>query len=228
MNTALRNGLIAVSMGWIGLGTMASATEPGTEQQFCAVVYNYVSVSAPVLEKAETTAHAIFERAGVETTWMNYVRTPSAGHLQLAGSTQCASTMPRILVNLIDHTKSSFPGEFLGVAPGDLRESGRYVAYVFDDMAEKLALQESNLVVREDDSSRSIILAHAMAHEIGHLLNLEHSPRGVMRPIWYDDDFNAMAQGCLNFDRHQAARLRKEVSLRTEELATSEIATNSH
>lgn len=228
MDTALRKGFLAVSIGWIGLGMMANATEAGTEPQFCAVVYNYVSVSAPVLENAEKAAHGIFERTGVETTWMNYVRTSSAGHLQLVGNAPCANAMPRILVNLIDHAQAGFPGEFLGVAPGSLRETGRYVAYVFNDMADKQALEESNLVAREDDASRSMILAHAMAHEIGHLLNLEHSPRGIMRAIWRENDYQAMAQGGLNFDPQQAARIRKEVILRTERLDASELAANAH
>ena len=172
MKTALRNGLIAVSMGWIGLGMMANAKEAGTKPQLCVIVYNYVWESARGLKNAEKIAYTILEHAGVETTWMVYSRSSTNGAPYLASDTSCANTMARVDVNLVEGSNPRISGDALGWTPRNLNESGLYITYVFDDRANTLLTEES---VKERVWNKSTILAYAMAHEIGHLMNLGHS-----------------------------------------------------
>ena len=57
-----------------------------------------------------------------------------------------------------------------------------------------------------------VVLAHAAAHETGHLLlgNQAHSQRGLMREIWDRNDYTAMSRHWLHFTREQARRLASQ------------------
>jgi hypothetical protein len=50
-----------------------------------------------------------------------------------------------------------------------------------------------------------IVLAHAAAHEIGHLLlgDEAHTPGGLMKALWNHNDFQAMNQNRFHFTSEQ-------------------------
>jgi hypothetical protein len=60
------------------------------------------------------------------------------------------------------------------------------------------------------DVSTALVLACAMAHELGHLLlpGDGHSRNGLMRPCWSRDDFQRADQGLLRFSPYQASQVR--------------------
>src|SRR5262249_38908584 len=60
------------------------------------------------------------------------------------------------------------------------------------------------------DVSTALVLACAMAHELGHLLLPApgHSRDGLMRPCWTRDDFQRASQGTLRFSSEQAKQIR--------------------
>lgn len=67
-------------------------------------------------------------------------------------------------------------------------------------------------------------ITRAVAHEIGHLFNLPHSPQGIMHGDWDKRDLSNMAMGRLNFSPEQAGQIRAEVTRRTHEAQTVEMA----
>jgi len=58
--------------------------------------------------------------------------------------------------------------------------------------------------------SAALVLACALAHEVGHVLMPEggHSREGLMRACWNRDDFNSADRGQLRFVPAQAALIR--------------------
>jgi hypothetical protein len=57
----------------------------------------------------------------------------------------------------------------------------------------------------------AVILAHALAHEIGHVLqrSKEHSPHGLMSAAWVDRDYDLMWRTPLRFNKQQIAAIKK-------------------
>jgi hypothetical protein len=96
--------------------------------------------------------------------------------------------------------RSLRPGE-LGVATRSQTERGR-LAYVFIDRVRNAAL-----TYRVDHVS---VLAHAIAHEVGHLLlpSGAHSESGLMRAEWTRSDFRVMSGPGLAFTTDEASAIR--------------------
>jgi len=55
-----------------------------------------------------------------------------------------------------------------------------------------------------------VVLAHAAAHEVGHLLlgSGAHTPWGLMKPAWERPEYQAMFQNRLHFTPEQVRRMR--------------------
>jgi hypothetical protein len=223
MKNALRNSVTAIWMGWIGLGMMANANEPDAKPKFFVCVHNYARVSSHIVRAAEKVAKQIFDQAGVDTTWEDFIPSSSDAELSREGTFfHCESTLPIMDVNLLDHHGSFSLGDnVLGLAAG-ADEDGARTVYVFEKVADDLT-ESQHFVVR------SQILGHAMAHEIGHILAhvIRHYTTGLMKARWETEDFRAMAQLRLNFNAEQAARIREEVIQRTRQHALLQIAATS-
>ena len=79
-------------------------------------------------------------------------------------------------------------------------DGGTYATVFLKPTEEKAA--DANL-------PRTIVLAYAAAHEIGHLLlgDQAHTSRGLMKATWGPDDFQAMAQNGFHFSPEQTREL---------------------
>jgi hypothetical protein len=226
MKKVLRNSLIAAGFGLMELGMVAYAKEAGSKPQFAVCVHNYAGVRLSTLRHAEKITKEIFERTGVETTWMNDASSSSDTPRDTTLEARCESAMPVMYVNLVkqiidsDHRLSS---NVLGIAFGSPEEQDRHIVHVSENVADRL-IHEQKI------ADKSEILGHAMAHELGHILAHvhEHSPTGLMRANWQEEDFRAMTKEALNFNSEQAARIRQEVTRRTRDLATLQLAANAH
>ena len=98
----------------------------------------------------------------------------------------------------------------LGGAAGTREHRGR-VAYVFYNRVEHIARTYLNTSRRRatNDIDNVIVLAHAMAHEVGHLLlPYGHSATGLMRADWDGKDLRLALHGQLKFTAAQAELIR--------------------
>jgi hypothetical protein len=74
------------------------------------------------------------------------------------------------------------------------------VSYAFYEPVKSLA--------KSTDQPAFLVLACVMAHEVGHLTGMKHSPSGIMKPQFVRRDFLAAAQGRLNFTTEDGKALR--------------------
>ena len=118
--------------------------------------------------------------------------------------------------------------EALGGAAGTPEERGR-MAYVFYDRVERIARTHLHTRRRTgtSDFDNVIVLAHAMAHEIGHLLlPYGHTATGLMRANWDNADLQRAVHGQLNFTAQQAESIRARLLALPGSEPTSTLAGN--
>jgi predicted transcriptional regulator len=108
--------------------------------------------------------------------------------------------------------------EQLGFALPSARAGSASATWVFYRRVEELA--------EGKNASKSQILGHAIAHEIGHLLlgPDRHSDRGIMRANWGRRDLQEAARGQLFFTIEQGERIRTEVCARMDQSAAPQVA----
>ena len=165
-----------------------------------------------LVRRAQAEMTRIYLDAGVEIAWISDA--PPAGgpdDPQTVTPTYPHLTLVILCRELTDELTSDATA--LGGAVGTRDYRGR-VAYVFYDRVERIAQTHLN-VAREpgtDDMYTVIVLAHAMAHEMGHLLlPYGHSPTGLMRAEWDAKDLRLAVNRQLNFTNEQAELIRGQL-----------------
>jgi hypothetical protein len=170
-------------------------------------VYDYTGLSDNTVLKAEALARQIFHKAGVETDWV-HCPTERGEEDRFPGCRKPRSESDIILHILPQSMENRrLSGDAYGFA---LHASGGLPAqhaYVFFHRVEQAA-RKSERTARA--ISQPALLAHVVAHEIGHLLlgPNSHSGRGVMRARWRPEDLQEMEIGQLVFAAEQAKLIR--------------------
>ena len=186
---------LAVATVWI------SAACYGAGPKLAVVIFDYAGTPGATLKAAAETAREDFRTAGVETEW-SVCRVPRDlyEHCALlpAGAIR-VNVIPRDLEGAL---KS---GESLGCA---MMCPGCMIAYAFYQPVEALA--------GSADGSVSTTLAVVMAHEVGHLLGMLHSPSGIMKALLTRRDIRDAQMGRMRFTEGEAklqAAAERETSL---------------
>lgn len=186
---------------------LCSSPAAGTERPALLVhVHDGARLEPSTLHIAAGVVCRLFERAGIRVI---VVGDGAASTREGAGS----AAVPRIHASVASRRQGAaigLPTNVLGVAPGEETDPCRAWVYVFDHVAERLAEGHA-------DVGKAIILGHAIAHEIGHVLlhSGRHSESGLMKAEWQPEDVAAMPGDRLTFDGEQIAAIRAEVLRRT-------------
>jgi hypothetical protein len=90
----------------------------------------------------------------------------------------------------------------IGYAPASGADNGR-IAYVLQHRVERIA--------RGYGTEQAVVLAGALAHELGHLLlpSKPHARTGLMSVAWNQADFRKMRERQLRFTDDQAGQIRE-------------------
>jgi hypothetical protein len=169
------------------------------------------SVPLHLVIRAKEEMARIYREAGINVSWIDPESVP--GQPDSAEST--ADLRPGfglvVLPEEITERLTVAP-DALGGATGTRDGRGR-MAYVFYDRVERIASAYLNPSrQRPMDMDTVVVLAHAMAHEVGHLLLPHgHSDTGLMRADWDGDDLRSAVDGDLNFTAEQAKLIRSRL-----------------
>lgn len=162
--------------------------------RFRVSVFNSSPISHDTIERAEGEASRVFRDVGIEIIWLN-----------------CPQDTVREAV-LGRCVEVSFPLHLhLGILRGSrgLKVSTVGISFSGDDGQGCHAdlFNEAIQHLREETHvSASVILGHAMAHELGHLLlgTNSHSSIGLMRARWDREDLAKASRGNLRFSQEQS------------------------
>ncbi|MGC2659783.1 MAG: hypothetical protein WA324_17630 [Bryobacteraceae bacterium] len=163
---------------------------------------NYAEARGEALHPATDEASRLFRAARIQISW----ECPSAqspedeGTDMTSAAFRQADTRRYIVVRLMRGTPASvFPGALGYALP--FAHTGAHVV-IFYDRVESLA--------RVSNEEASMILGHAMAHEIGHVLlgSAEHASGGLMQASWTPATWRLASAGLLTFSREEAERMR--------------------
>jgi hypothetical protein len=172
----------------------AQAAQPESNLPFTVLVYNNAEVSPKMLAKTADLAKKIFRDAGLGMVWIEFVPQQPIGR-QVLDQVDC---VVRILSKARVVLRPGATGEALPCILGKVA----CFANVFFDRVKARA--ESGAL------SQAQVMAHAIAHELGHLLlgSDSHFGIGIMRAKWGPEEVRRMAKGDLLFRPEQAAIMK--------------------
>jgi hypothetical protein len=206
-----RIGGLVMVVGLTGLARPAAA-DPIPTLRIVLQVPGHGNVPLHIVALAKAEVTRIYRDAGVKVVWIDAASSGGWSQpLQSSGTSDPGFALVVLPRELTDQPTIST--DALGVAFGTREHRGR-MAYVFYDRVERVArthLNTSHDAARRDLYS-IVVLAHAMAHEIGHLLlPYGHSAAGLMRADWNSTDLNLALDGRLNFTSVQAELIRGQL-----------------
>jgi hypothetical protein len=193
------SSLRVLGLGWVlfWLRPVSSAAGQSDLVQLRVSVYNSSPFLASAIAGAEADAGRVLRYAGVEVLWLNCPQDVQ----QEAPHGLCSEvSFPSHLSLRIVRASQGLKATTIGISFSAKDGKGCY-ADLFYESIQKLH--------EETYASPSLILGHAMAHELGHLLlgANSHSPSGLMRAHWTREDLGNASKGNLRFSKEQSARI---------------------
>ena len=197
---------VAGLLFWIGvLGTCdlhAERREAARRSKVTVVVCDRAGIDAKTRLAAKAETIRILASGEVGLTWIDSDHeSEGSSRFPLDSVEHC--TLPPLQTYLFiqilpRRPKDIITGiETMGAAPGTTGPYRR--AYVFFDHVKDFA----QVCMSSPGATAGVILGHAIAHELGHLLipGRAHSPYGIMRDRWGAPECLRVASGNMLFDR---------------------------
>jgi hypothetical protein len=187
------------------LGGTAAAQDAETMLPMKLYVYNYARVQHPALWQVQTELAKIFRTFRVKTEWLDSSTVPKYP--------QADSAYSLTIIILGPSGEAVAPGiSVLGFSSAIKEGSQPRVAYVIYPRIEHFVRARD---APELQTMRAgLLLAHVIAHEIGHLLlpTTLHSAEGIMRCPWNTHEFKLAVMGHLLFTPEQGDLIRSELA----------------
>jgi hypothetical protein len=185
---------------------------PAQAAQLRITVYDQAHLPKQVSQFVFDQLRQVFHQAGIEievvagdataaeASLITVPATPRRGSEQ---ETACRARRD-IALEIVGNTQTFRKDSILGVAVPLAREGLN--ARVFDEHVRDLAVRQSR--------DYATLLAHAMAHEIGHVLlrSSAHIRSGLMSAVWTDAEFKWMARSMMFFTGDQSKAMRASLS----------------
>jgi hypothetical protein len=187
------------------------AIQAASSEQLRITVYDGSRLPSEIIEPAFEDLRSILHEAGIDMeVIIGDFTAAEVPFLQLPapqqGAERAAACRARrdIALEILKTAPPGYKASILGYAQ-PLASAGLNVR-VFNDRIRWTAA-DRNLPY-------AIVLAHVIAHEIGHVLlrTSEHSSGGLMSAVWSDAHYAWMSRSLMFFNRRQATVMRSELS----------------
>jgi hypothetical protein len=197
--------LVLLSSGWLPQIAAAAKTENADKLQAITVaIHDQAGVPWETLWEAESVATGIFEQAGIRLEWLDCTTNPARGPVE-----QCCreAGYPRSLHLTVLSRSRGLSASTIGISFLSSAGEGSYADIFFEPATELPGAEKRDL---------GLLLGHAAAHELGHLLlgTNSHSVQGLMRARWENSELLQIRGGKLLFSESEARRMRKTIAAR--------------
>jgi hypothetical protein len=165
-------------------------------------IYYYANVPEPVLLAAQAEAARIFLQAGIDVLWIRCAGSDEEFAASPHKFGACAQA-PRTVTVRIEPV--SLAGQTSRLPSSVAAAAEERVEIVYGRLLEFSS---------EQNFKPGLLLAHVMAHELGHVLLGErsHASEGIMIPTFRNKDLYRAQRGRLLFTAKQAQRMRMRLN----------------
>jgi hypothetical protein len=198
MNTLALHLTLALGLTLLQPFSTPATLANGVPLQLRVSVFNYAGLSTSTIQQAEDVTTRIFLDAGIRVIWLNCPQDSEDED----SSDRCAeASFPAHMQLRILRSVHGLKPSVVGISFMSADGIGCSADVFYEPLQ---VLQRQNHVVP------SVILGHAMAHELGHLLlgTNSHSPTGIMRAHWTSGDLASATVGHFVFTLEQSRKIR--------------------
>jgi hypothetical protein len=201
MQRSLRIVFVAMTLAPLaGFSFGKARTQIALDQTVSVRVYDLAQLPGGTLTSAFSEAARLFRAAGIRINWERVAAAPEGSGMDMTGAASARSAQRRgIVVQIVQRrSRRVFPGALGFALP--FTSSGAHVLIFYDRI---------DALVRSMDIAAYVVLGHAIAHELGHVLlgSSEHSVGGLMQGHWTEASWRLAAAGLLTCCRKEAERM---------------------
>lgn len=204
MRSLQKTAFIATALSvTVAGGSGKSKSQIDLEHPLCIRLYNAAAVPSATLKSATAEVTRIFATSGINVIWEQ----PATETPEDRGTDMSSAPLPGrqrghpyIAVRILPRTATSIRPGALGFAL-PFAQTGAQVSLFYDRV---------EATARSQSVTPYVVLAYAMAHEIGHVLlrSSEHSAAGLMQARWNQTTWRLATGGLLSFLPQQRERIR--------------------
>ena len=180
-------------------------------EQLRITVYDKAKVLDQVGQTVVFSLRRIFRQSGIDIEWVTGVADAAEASLMIyeplrTGHELELGCLARrdIALDILPSAVRGVKKQVLGMSQ-PLSRTGLNVR-IYDDHIREAAARENR--------SYAIVLSHAMAHEIGHVLlrSFTHTGRGLMSDVWRSREYDWMGKEALFFTAADSRKMRVTLS----------------
>ena len=175
-------------------------------------VYDKANLSPQLLKSVAENLRFIFDHSGIEVEWVE--GSLSADEATLVTYTNIVSVVQER--RLACAARWDIAAAIIPTAPSNVSRSTLGLARPFARVGLNVEVYSDHIAeaARDRNTDEAEVLAHAIAHEIGHVLlrSNAHTASGLMAGIWATREYDWMSTGSMFFTSDEARTIRESIA----------------